>query len=301
MATAILPTELPPQPNAPTVTPLPTATPLPPAEPTVTPTPASIRFAVIGDYGQGTQPEQDVANLVKSWKPDFVITVGDNNYPSGAVETIDQHVGQYYHEFIFPYIGAYGAGADRLRFFPTLGNHDWDTDRAKAYFDYFVLPGNERYYDFVWGSAHFFALDSDSREPDGVGASTAQAGWLKDKLAVSTSTWNLVYMHHPPFSSGLHGSVEWMRWPFKVWGATAVLSGHDHVYERLSIDGLTYFIDGVGGGPIYHFVGAYQGSQVQFNADYGAMLVTADSQQITFQFITRKGKVIDMFQIKATK
>src|SRR5258705_10398767 len=38
----------------------------------------TVRFAVIGDYGADTNAEQDVADLVKSWNPDFVITVGDN-------------------------------------------------------------------------------------------------------------------------------------------------------------------------------------------------------------------------------
>lgn len=43
----------------------------------------TVRFAVIGDYGTAGQNELDVSNLVKSWTPDFIITVGDNNYPDG--------------------------------------------------------------------------------------------------------------------------------------------------------------------------------------------------------------------------
>jgi hypothetical protein len=278
---------------SPTLPPAPTETP----PPSPSPTAAAIRFAVIGDYGEGSQAEQDVAALVKGWSPDFIITTGDNNYPSGSPETIDHHIGKYYNEYIHPYLGAYGAGAAENRFFPTLGNHDWDTNGAQAYFDYFTLPGNERYYDFVWGPAHFFALDSDSREPDGVGASTPQAMWLQGKLAASTSTWKIVYMHHPPYSSGTHGPVDWMIWPFREWGASVVLSGHDHVYERLLVDGLTYFINGLGGGPIYSFLYYTPYSQVRFNDDYGAMLVVADAAQITFQFITRQGVVVDTLQL----
>ncbi|MBZ0159711.1 MAG: metallophosphoesterase, partial [bacterium] len=112
---------------------------------------ASVRFAVIGDYGFAGQPEADVANLVKSWNPDFIITVGDNNYPSGAVSTIDNNIGQYYHDFISPYLGLWGPGATINRFFPSLGNHDWATTGAQPYLDYFTLPNNERYYDVVWG------------------------------------------------------------------------------------------------------------------------------------------------------
>jgi hypothetical protein len=60
---------------------------------------SSIRFAVIGDYGSDSQAEADVANLVKSWGPSFIITVGDNNYPKGAASTIDANIGKYYYEF----------------------------------------------------------------------------------------------------------------------------------------------------------------------------------------------------------
>jgi hypothetical protein len=44
----------------------------------------SVLFAVIGDFGLAGQREAEVANLVKSWKPDFITTVGDNNYLFGA-------------------------------------------------------------------------------------------------------------------------------------------------------------------------------------------------------------------------
>ncbi len=274
-----------------------TPTPTPTKEPSPTPTPAPLRFAVIGDFGQGEQGEADVAALVKSWQPEFIITTGDNNYPSGAAETIDQNIGQFYHEFIYPYKGSYGEGADRLRFFPILGNHDWDTNRAEAYFDYFELPGNERYYDFVWEPVHFFALSADSREPDGVSAGSIQAMWLKEVMSISSSPWKIVYMHQPPYSSGPRGPVTWMRWPFQEWGASLIMAGHDHYYERLEIDGLPVFINGLGGGPIYSFGEIAEGSIVRFNGDYGAMLVVCDEREMTLQFITRTGEVIDTYVI----
>ena len=284
-------------PSSATLTPAPADT----AIPTATAAPQAVRFAVIGDFGEGNQGEKDVSELVKSWQPDFVITTGDDNYPEGAAETIDLHIGQYYHEFIYPYHGVYGPGADQNRFFPTLGNHDWMTANAQPYLDYFELPGNERYYDFVWGEVHFFALDADSNEPDGVSKLSLQAHWLQERLASSTSIWKVVFFHQPPYSSGYHGSTDWMRWPFAEWGASVVFSGHDHTYERLVEDGIPYFVDGLGGGPIYWFTGSIAGSQVQYNQDYGAMLVVADNQQMTFQFINRKGKVIDTYQISATQ
>ena len=280
---------------------LPTST----SNPTVSPTPAPLRFAVVGDYGSGDQNEADVAALVKSWNPDLVITTGDNNYPDGTAETIDNNIGQFYHQYIYPYQGAYGEGADINRFFPSLGNHDWNTVDGDGmpypYLDYFKLPqresGNERYYDFEWGPVHFFALDSDSREPDGVGRSSAQAAWLQSRLSESTAAWKIVYAHHPPYSSGLHGSIEWMRWPFAEWGATAYLAGHDHLYERLVIEGFPYFINGLGGGNIYFFKIPLEGSEVRYGGDYGAILVEATEAYINFKFINRSGEVIDSYSL----
>ncbi len=253
----------------------------------------SIRFAVIGDYGRAGSSELDVANLVKSWDPDFIITTGDNNYPDGSAATIDQNIGQYYHEFIFPYTGAYGAGAATNRFFPSLGNHDWVAPDAQPYLDYFTLPGNERYYDFIRGPVHFFVVDSDSYEPSGITSTSIQAAWLQNALAASTSPWNLVYLHHAPYSSGEHGSNTTLQWPYAAWGADAVLAGHDHTYERIFRDGIVYFVNGLGGRSIYSFGAPVTGSQFRYNEDYGAMLVDATGTQVSFEFINRTGEIID--------
>lgn len=283
-----------------TETPLPTLTatetPLPTFTPTETPSPTlSVRYAVIGDYGLAGKPAGDVADLVKSWEPDIILTTGDNNYPTGSAETIDENIGQYYQEFIAPYLGNYGPGADINRFFPTLGNHDYGVPGALPYLEYFTLPGNERYYDFVWGPVHFFALNSDSNEPDGFRRDSIQAEWLRENLAGSDAVWKIVYFHHAPYSSGHHGPVTWMQWPFTDWGASAVLSGHDHTYERLHIDGIPYFVNGLGGGARYAIPSVHPGSQVRFRDDHGAMLVEANETSLSFQFITRLGEVIDSY------
>lgn len=263
----------------------------------------TVDFAAIGDYGYAGQPEADVANLVKSWNPDFIITLGDNNYDNGAASTIDANIGQYYHDFIGNYTGMYGPGAVSNNFYPALGNHDWGTRLGnppvpQPYLDYFTLPGNERYYNFSRGPIEFFAIDSDSHEPDGRSSTSTQAIWLQNQLAASTAPWKLVYIHHPPYSSSAaHGSETIMQWPYHEWGATAVLAGHDHTYERLSIAGFPYFVNGLGGRSIYSFGAAIPGSLVRYNGDYGAMLVQANSTCINFQFITRIGTVIDSYTI----
>ncbi len=257
-----------------------------------------ITFAVIGDYGLAGQNEADVANLVKSWNPDFIVTTGDNNYDDGATWSIDQNIGQYYHEFIYPYTGKYGAGSPVRRFFPSLGNHDYGGDSdANAYFKYFGFYKGESFYDFVQGPVHFFIVNSNKQEPDGYTSTSTQAKWLKKVLTASTSPFNVVVFHHPPYSSGRHGSNEYMRWPFKEWGADVVLNGHDHTYERLLVNGLPYFVNGIGGAEIYDFNNILPQSQVRFNQDLGAMRVEATSTYMKFQMITRAGVLIDEYTI----
>lgn len=256
--------------------------------------PGDIEFAVIGDFGSAGQPEADVATLVKSWNPDFIVTVGDNNYPDGEAETIDPNIGQYYSDYIFPYVGEYESTATENRFWPALGNHDLRTDDGQPYYDYFTLPGNERTYDFVEGPVHFFILNSDPKEPNGRSTDSAQAQWLKDSLAQSDQPWPLVLMHHTPYtSSAIRNPDKEIQWPYAEWGATAVLSGHDHLYERFESDGIPYFVNGAGGKDLYNFGRPEPESVVRYNRDHGAMRVQASDICINFTFYSREGKLVD--------
>lgn len=248
---------------------------------------AANQFAVIGDYGADTSGELAVANMVKSWDPAYVITTGDNNYEKGAAATIDRNIGKYYQEFIGNYTGSYGPGSPTNRFFPSLGNHDWETPNAQPYLDYFTLPGNERYYDFVQGPIHFFVVDSDTREPHGTSSTSRQGDWLREGLAASTSQFNIVYFHHAPYVS--HGASSYMRWPFKQWGADGVLAGHVHDYERTVVDGVPYFVVG-NGGDSAGSVGS------------GAVLVTVEDTQLTFEsyVVANGGRLIDSYDLTAS-
>lgn len=259
---------------------------------------SQIRFAAIGDYGSAGPNELAVANLVKSWNPDFIISLGDNNYDVGSDSTIDANIGQYYHEFIYPYKGNYGEGSLYNKFFPSLGNHDWASQNAEPYLNYFDLPGNERYYDFIEKDIHFFVLDSDPNEPDGTDENSIQAYWLRDALQNSSSQmWKVVYFHHPPYSSGPHGSTSYMRWPFKEWGANIVLSGHEHNYERLYADSLFFIVNGLGGKSIYSFLESIPESIIRYNDNYGAMFIESTNSEMKFKFINVNGFLIDSFKI----
>jgi hypothetical protein len=89
-----------------------------------------------------------------------------------------------------------------------------------------------------------------------------------------------------------------MQWPFGDWGAEVVMAGHDHTYERLDVNGMPYFVNGLGGRSIYPFsnVGNLPPgvtSMVRYNSDYGAMLVTATETGMTSQFFNANGVLVD--------
>jgi tartrate-resistant acid phosphatase type 5 len=276
-----------------------------------------VTFAVIGDYGTADAHERAVAALVESWHPAYILALGDDYYGvAGGSGTgrYDNSTGAFYGAWIAKGL-AVGANLppgqpQTNAFFPALGNHDYSdaVPSPQTCLAYFDLPGrgfantsgNERYYDFIQGQIHYYVLNSNPQEPDGVTSTSKQATWLKAQLAASTSRWNIVYDHHPPYSSdNTHGSTASLQWPFAEWGADVVMSGHAHVYERVMRDGIVYFVDGLGGAPRYGFSAPVAGSAVRYSADWGALRVTATGSALVFEFRTASGQLVDRYRLSA--
>ncbi|MGI8602453.1 MAG: metallophosphoesterase family protein [Verrucomicrobiales bacterium] len=229
-----------------------------------------VHFAVIGDYGIGSVKEREVAQMIENWGPDFVITVGDNNYGSLASnpEYFDdlrtdwsRLIGDYYGNFML------GRRDQRYfeqrspvqRFFPSPGNHDTteadgydptgSTSGIEGYLEYFLYDsdGERRlpvdrgalhndvmsYYAFRRGPIDFFMLDSEPSHS--VEELEAEREWFDRELSASTARWKFAAFHHSPFSSSAHGDHPHMHWP-ELSRTSAIFCGHDHVYERLVYD-----------------------------------------------------------------
>jgi hypothetical protein len=266
---------------------------------------SSVRFACVGDYGREAAV-QSVADFIASMNPDFVVTVGDNNYTPNDTSTRawDLEIGQYYGQFIRYPAGstsAYAPGCSVNRFFPALGNHDWDAGMS-GWQNYFELPGNERYYDIMQGPVHLFFIDSDGREPDGNTSSSVQGVWLQQRLASSTAPWKIVLLHHPPYSSSsTHGNTPALQWPFAAWGASLVIAGHDHTYERILKNGFPYVVNGLGGRPLYAFRETpEEGSLVRYNENYGAAFITATPSRLTLTVYSIAQVLIDSVSLTAS-
>lgn len=247
-------------------------------------------FANIGDFGDPTNGtvERDVANLVNGWSPSYITTNGDNQYETPC--NYQTKVGDFY--------GAYITNSlNTNRFWPALGNHDWDECGLTAYKSFFVLPGNGRYYELVRGPIHWFILDTEPEEPDGISVTSVQAEWLHAKLALSKAPWKIVISQNAPYTSDTGGGnapgTVGLRWPYKEWGATLVISGDAHQYEKLVVDGFTYIVNGAGGRVKRPLPSSTIAGSVKILSLNGALKGTVTCDQLKLEFWDSTGVLQD--------
>lgn len=180
----------------------------------------SVRFLVIGDYGNGDAEQdalaQGMLTACRARGCQFAITVGDNIYPSGVRSPYDP---QFDAKFETPFRDV------PLPFYLSLGNHDNGNgegsnphvgDHQVAYTD--VSPSGKwrmpaRNHALRVGDVELFAIDSGPQEvsqtilwPEGTRGHEVQA-WLRGALSASDAPWKFVYAHHPYLSNGLHGNA----------------------------------------------------------------------------------------------
>jgi hypothetical protein len=244
----------------------------------------SVRWAVIGDNGTGTQPEQGVADqMQRYWTAvhfDFVTMDGDNIY--GGHKPND-----FQSKFELPYKALLGEG---VKFYACLGNHD-DPQLEENYKLYNM--GGNRYYTFRKGDVEFFVLDSNYMDPP-------QLAWLADKLKNSNAGWKIAYFHHPLFTAAMfHGPDLDLRnqlMPlFVQYGVNVVWSGHEHVYEHLKPqDGINFFLEGNSGELRFHNLRKPNDLDIAgFDTDRTFMLVQVSGNQLDYQTISASGQIVD--------
>ena len=126
------------------------------------------------------------------------------------------------------------------RILPAPGNHEYKTPAAFGYYDYFgAQAGPERR---GWYAARVpgWVILSLNSEVDAAPGS-AQATWLRDQLDDVGNACILAFFHKPAYSlverGGRENAVDLFR-QLQQSGATLVLNGHNHFYERTApLDG----------------------------------------------------------------
>ena len=104
-----------------------------------------------------------------------VLTLGDNAYEDGTPE-----------EFAECYDSSWGRYKARTK--PTPGNHEYHTQGAEGYFDYFADAAgdpDEGYYSYDLGAWHMVALNSNCQEVGGCGDASPQVRWLEEDPAAN--------------------------------------------------------------------------------------------------------------------
>lgn len=243
----------------------------------------SVRFAVIGDTGTGTEKQHEVADVMLRYKAafpfEFVLMMGDNLYKGEKATDYKTKFEDVYRQLL----------DDKVKFYATLGNHDESNQR---FYENFNMNGEE-YYRFTKGNVAFYSLNSNYMDKK-------QLKWLEDQLSKETSEWKIAFFHHPPYSSGgKHGSDTELREVvepvFLKHGVNVVFAGHEHFYERIKPQkGIYYFISGAGGklrsGDVKD---SSPLTEKAFDKDMSFMILEIAGDEMHFQVISRTGETVD--------
>jgi tartrate-resistant acid phosphatase type 5 len=270
----------------------------------------SVTFLVMGDWGKyGQQYQRPVATQMASKAAQhharFVITTGDNFYPSGVTGTTDAHWQNSFEN-------VYHNNALAIPWYPVLGNHDYGSNpQAEVNYSFtserWQMPS--RYYTvrkkidaahavlftftdtspFV--TAYYNGGMSDLRFQD----TAAQLNWLRQTLSSSTDTWKVVVGHHPVFSTGPHGNtqelLERFRPVFQQTHTDIYLAGHDHSlqYIRQSNQEPHYLVSG-GGSEATTVAGS--ANTIFAKATPGFLVITLDTAKARLYFYDYTGALV---------
>lgn len=232
----------------------------------------------------GSRGDEATARLLDRI-PGTIALLGDSVYERGSPEE---------------YTRCFSWARHKRRIRPALGNHEYGTPGAAGYFGYFGVP---QWYSYDLGTWHVVVLNSNCGPAGGCGRGSPQERWLRADLATHPVECTLAYMHHPRFSSGLHGSDTTVR---PLWetlhaaGADVVLAGHDHHYERFApmtpagrVDpahGIRQFVVGTGGRSHYPVFGGRRGSQVRTSSAFGVLVLRLREDGYGWRFVPEAGK-----------
>lgn len=176
------------------------------------------------------------ARLAAAWPNTPVLALGDLVYNSGTPV-----------EFAKCYDPIWGGLRNRT--LPTPGNHEYNSPGAFGYYDYWsdqAGPNRRGYYAAKAGSWLVLSLNSEVA----AGPDSDQGRWLQQTLDATPQACILAFYHRPAFSlqeRGGRDSAVLLFQQLQRNGATLVLNGHNHFYERTAPLGADGAIDNASG------------------------------------------------------
>lgn len=256
--------------------------------------------------------QQLTANLISSRLAtlDSVFTLGDNQYPCGALA-----------DYLNSYDRSWGAFLDDTH--PAVGDQDiGDSGSCKGkpangyatYFGARAQPNgrNDYYYVDIAGTGSSTAkwrvivLNGNcSTVPCSAGS--AQELFLKSTLASTPSGSCIMAIWHQPYfrASTLSPNTKYTPFWNDLYAAHAalVMDGHNHIYERFApqtptgasdpANGITEIISGTGG--VSHGTAKVISPNTAFydHTHFGVTFVTLHPTSFAWQFVSDTGQVLD--------
>ncbi len=261
-------------------------------------------FAVIGDTQRNPRMTGIIAKLIYARRPHFLVHCGD---------VVDD--GPDKNQWINDLFRPSAELLSRVPVFPTIGNHE---KNHAYYYRYFALPKPEYYYQYHYGNADFFVIDTNKK----VDSASEQFRWLDDALGRSKAKWKFVYHHHPCFSSDDddYGNT-WKGYNSQMGDKNArnlvklyekhhvdiAWNGHIHMYERSwplrngKVDhdqGTIYITSGGGGATLENFAPLPNWFKAQGRVDYHFCYVTIHQNRLEFKAFDQNGILFDTMNLR---
>jgi hypothetical protein len=260
-------------------------------------------FCVLGDTRSRHDVHQQVVNRIIEEDPLFVVNTGDLVGNGNNIEDWE-HFFRINKELI-----------RNVTYYTVLGNHEQDSEN---YYNFFTLPGNERYYFFSVGDALFITLDMEGPDYDtpeylsdkGKEIFWEQVGrdyfekekeWLENLLTINDEAGYIFVFFHPTWYSIKASRVEEAEQRRAFWGdiferhqVQVVLNGHDHYYHHAMHGGTHYIVTAGGGAPLYD-TNAIQPETVKYKKIEHYMRIDVGTEFAKLKAIQLNGVVLDEF------
>ena len=289
-----------------------------------------LRFVLVGDTGQATVAQGQIAAVMRNARPDLVLHGGDILYSAPWTdENADMRIFNYYQPQM-----------KNTPFFFAIGNHDlgccfpetvdldiynWHSN-ATNFQRTFYLPtnsvtGTEHFYSFDHGDAHFVALYNPWFSAYVFTAASDQYLWLTNDLAASTKPWKFMFLHSPIAHSGAHATAdrgtplappngildqtEMMNLLLPAaekYGVQAVFGSHEHSFERFApTNGLHPLVSGGGGANNSSYGQTLRhAATAQFWLTHHCLSVSVNEDTMRVEALGIDGKPIDALVIQRT-
>lgn len=238
---------------------------------------APVRFITFGDYGAGGEDEWAVARVSAAQSPAFTASLGDNIYLAAAPVLFDRNLFRPLRPLLAqgPLLGV-------------LGDHDTLWRGGKALAETLGWPGNGDRSVQRYGRIALITL--------GVEADTDDLAFLQTALAATRGAdARFVIVHRPPSAENPVLPV------VRAAGVAAVLSGHNHRYERRITNGVLCLTVGTGGAPRSDgdAFTPVSDDAVRSLAVFGTLRVDVARGQVAYAFIDSAGRTRDRFTTPA--